>query len=53
MKQNRSKEAMRMKGGDYGKITLPQVLGVNHWFIISVFIIGALVLFWWFEKKGL
>jgi len=39
--------------GDLGKITLPQVLGVNHWFIIPLFIIGGLLLFRWFEKKGL
>ena len=39
--------------GKLGKITLPQVLGVNHWVIGPVFIVGALVLFRWFEKKGL
>ena len=39
--------------GDFGKITLPQVLGVNHWVIIILFAIGGLALFWWFEKKGL
>jgi hypothetical protein len=39
--------------GDFGKITLPQVLGVNHWIIIFIFIIGGSALFYWFEKKGL
>jgi len=39
--------------GNYGKITLPQVLGLNHWFVIPVFVVGALALFRWFEKKGL
>ena len=39
--------------GDYGKITIPQLLGVNHWFIIPIFIVGGLALFRWFEKKGL
>ena len=39
--------------GKLGKITLPQVLGVNHWVIVPIFVIGALVLFRWFEKKGL
>ena len=39
--------------GKLGKITLPQVLGVNHWVIVPIFILGALVLFRWFEKKGL
>ncbi len=39
--------------GVYGKITLPQVLGVNHWFVIMPFVIGTIGLFFWFEKKGL
>lgn len=39
--------------GDYGKITLPQVLGVNHWFVIPVFVAAAVLLFLWFEKKAL
>ncbi len=39
--------------GDLGKITVPQVLGVSHWVIIPLFIIGAVLLFRWFEKKGL
>jgi hypothetical protein len=39
--------------GDLGKITLPQVLGVNHWIVIPVFIGGALLLFRWLEKKAL
>ena len=39
--------------GNFGEITLPQVLGVNHWVVVPLFIVGALVLFRWFEKKGL
>lgn len=39
--------------GDLGKITFPQVLGVNHWIIIPLMVIGGLLLFYWFEKKGL
>jgi len=39
--------------GNLGKITLPQVLGLSHWVVVPVMIVGALVLFWWFEKKGL
>lgn len=39
--------------GDFGKITLPQLLGVNHWFIIVPLVTGALLLFRWLEKKGL
>mgnify|MGYP001305267680 CR=1 FL=1 len=39
--------------GNYGYITIPQILGVNHWLIIPILIIGGLALFRWFEKKGL
>jgi len=39
--------------GDYGKITVPGVLGINHWIVIAVFIVAGLGLFRWFEKKGL
>lgn len=39
--------------GDLGKITFPQVLVVNHWIIIAIVVIGGLLLFRWFEKKGL
>ena len=39
--------------GNFGKISLPQVLGINHWPIIIVFIVGGLLLFRFLEKKGL
>ncbi|MHB8771788.1 MAG: DUF6691 family protein [Syntrophales bacterium] len=39
--------------GNFGKITIPQVLGVNHWIVIALCIIGGVLLFRWFEKKGL
>jgi len=39
--------------GDLGKLTLSQVLGVNHWVIIPIIVAGGLLLFRWFEKKGL
>ncbi|SHJ82851.1 hypothetical protein SAMN02745165_03283 [Malonomonas rubra DSM 5091] len=39
--------------GDFGKISLPGVLGVNHWIIIIIAILGGLALFRFFEKKGL
>jgi len=39
--------------GNFGKLTLPQLLGVNHWLIIPFMILGSLCLFYWFEKKGL
>lgn len=39
--------------GNYGKITLPQLLGVNHWVVIAVFVLGGVGLLRWLEKKGL
>jgi hypothetical protein len=39
--------------GVFGKITVPQALGINHWPIIITFVIGGVLLFRWFEKKGL
>jgi uncharacterized membrane protein YedE/YeeE len=39
--------------GDLGKITFPQIFGVNHWIVIPFFVAGGLLLFRWFEKKGL
>lgn len=39
--------------GNLGKITLPQVLGINHWPVIALLVAGGLLLFRWFEKKGL
>ncbi|HEX9715359.1 MAG TPA: DUF6691 family protein [Desulfurivibrionaceae bacterium] len=39
--------------GDFGKITIPQLLGINHWPVIAVFIAGGILLLRWFEKKGL
>jgi hypothetical protein len=39
--------------GKEGSITLPQVLGVNAWVVITAFIAGGLALFVWIEKKGL
>ena len=39
--------------GNYGKITIPQVLGINHWLFIVPFLIAVIILFKWMEKKGL
>ena len=39
--------------GDYGKVTLPQVLGASPWMVIPLFVALLLLLFVWFEKKGL
>ncbi len=39
--------------GALGKITLADVLHVNHWVLIALFLVGSLVLFRWFESKDL
>lgn len=35
--------------GDFGKITIPQVLGINHWLVIAAFLAGVFLLFRFFE----
>jgi uncharacterized membrane protein YedE/YeeE len=39
--------------GNFGKITIPQILGINHWIIIGIFASASLGLFWFFEKNNL
>lgn len=39
--------------GDYGSVTLPQVLDVSHWLIAGIFITIAISMLIFFEKKGL
>lgn len=36
--------------GDYGKITVPQILGINHWLVIVPFVAAVLALFVWLER---
>jgi uncharacterized membrane protein YedE/YeeE len=38
---------------DYGKIGLPEALGVSPWVVIIVFVCVVLGAFRWFESKGL
>jgi len=38
---------------NFGKIGLPETLGVSPWVIIPLFWAGTISLFFWFEKKGL
>jgi len=38
---------------DFGKIGLPESLGVSAWVIMPMFWVGVIFLFRWFEKKGL
>lgn len=46
-------KATLLTWGDLGKLTLPQVLGVNHWLLIALSWVGGIALFSWFERKGL
>ncbi len=46
-------KATVLSWGVLGRLTLPQVLGLNHWLVIIAWIIGSLLLFRFFEKKGL
>ena len=39
--------------GNLGYLTLPQIVGVNRWLVIVVFVVGIITMFRWFEKKGL
>jgi hypothetical protein len=39
--------------GDFGKQTLPGLLGVSHWLVIAALALGCLALFRFFERKGL
>ncbi|KUG23099.1 hypothetical protein ASZ90_007093 [hydrocarbon metagenome] len=39
--------------GNFGKVTVPDALGINHWFIIIILGVLFVGLFRFFEKKGL
>jgi len=39
--------------GSYGKISLPQALGISHWIAIPVFAAVSILLFRFFESKNL
>jgi hypothetical protein len=39
--------------GNFGFLTIPQLIGVNRWLVITVFVVGVIGMFNWFEKKGL
>ena len=46
-------QATILTWGKLGKLTLPQVIGINHWALIVLFIIGSILLFRFFEKNDL
>ena len=37
--------------GAFGKITIPGLLHINHWIVITVFVVCGLVLFGWFRRQ--
>ena len=39
--------------GDVGKLTLPDLIGINQWIVIVILTLLVLALFRWFEKKAL
>lgn len=39
--------------GAFGAVSLPGLLGINHWLVIAALAVGAAFLFRFFEKKGL
>ncbi|NLT24607.1 MAG: YeeE/YedE family protein [Syntrophorhabdus sp.] len=39
--------------GNFGKITIPGILGINHWIVIVIVVVLAVLMFRFFEKKGL
>jgi hypothetical protein len=39
--------------GDFGAITLPEVLKVNHWIVVIPVAVALTALLWWMERVGL
>jgi uncharacterized membrane protein YedE/YeeE len=39
--------------GSYGKVTIPEALGVNHWIVIAIFVVLVIGMFKWFENKNI
>ncbi len=40
-----------LRWGDFGKVTIPKLLGINHWIIILILWLGMLLILWVIEKK--
>ncbi len=41
-----------LKVGDYGKLTLPALLGVSHWMVIIPMVVGCGAFLVWLDRKG-
>jgi len=42
-----------MKKGDFGDLTLPRLLRVNHWIVVIPVAVGLIALLVWMERAGL
>ena len=42
-----------LKWGDYGKLSIPALLGINHWIVIALVWVGMVSIFMVVEKKKL
>jgi hypothetical protein len=42
-----------LKMGNFGKLTLPGLLGVNHWMVIVAMVVGCGGLLVWLDRQGL
>ena len=42
-----------LKAGAYGKLTLPDLLAVNHWIVIAPLVVGLGGVLLWLDRKGL
>jgi uncharacterized membrane protein YedE/YeeE len=39
--------------GDFGKVSVPQIIGINHWLVVIALAVLTLLLFRLFERKNL
>lgn len=46
-------KASVLSWGDFGTLTLPGLLGINHWLVIALLVLGCLLLFRLFERRRL
>lgn len=44
-------EATVLRWGNYGNVTIPDALGINHWIVIIIVVILGILLFNWLERK--
>ena len=42
-----------LRRGDFGEVTLPELLGVNAWMVVAPVVLLLVGLLWWIEMAGL